>query len=247
MQNCCICYEDQETTPLFFKCVVCEEGKCCFKCYKKMTCNTSNCPVCQAAISSFLNGQLVFGFVKFQFGVNEKNAKLISIVNLDSPLIAYLKEHRLAFELSEKEDSNEETTPAETCTIQYDEYHDIIDKEFPDCPFVISLGYETLLTLDEPFCKDDPEMIIIRDTRVSSDTFGFYETVKHVEDVADCELEIYKHHDKFPITLRQVITQMSTSNHYDNGYVIQDDHRFLEQFAQEEFGDYPVFSTWFGS
>jgi hypothetical protein len=61
-------------------------------------------------------------------------------------------------------------------------------------------------------------------------------------------LEIYKHHDDCPITLRQVIIQMSTSSHYENGYVIQDDHRFLEQFdIEEEIGEYPVFSPSFGS
>jgi hypothetical protein len=242
MQNCPICYEEHDAAPLFFKCVVCEEGKCCFKCYDKMTrastrvCRASKCPVCQTDISSVLNGLHMFGFIKFQFGVHEKNAKLLSIVNGGSPLIAYLKEHSAS------------EHPHEKCEVQPDEYFDILHTEFPECPFDISLGHETLRTLDDPFCEDDPAMIIIRDTRVLRDTFGFYETVKHDEEVADCELEIYKHHDDCPITLRQVIIQMSTSSHYENGYVIQDDHRFLEQFdIEEEIGEYPVFSPSFGS
>lgn len=194
-----------------------------------------------------MHGMHMFFFIKHQFGVHEKNAKLLSIVHQHSPLVAYLKAHRLAFECSEE--NTEKTTVGETNKIQYDEYFDIVDKEFPSCPFNVSLGYKTLLRLDEPFCEDDPEMIIIRDTRVLRDTFGFYKNVKDDEDVADCEMDIYKHQDDCPITLRQVIIEMSTSNHYDNEYVIQDDHRFLEAFSfieKDEF-DTPVYSPWFGS
>lgn len=114
-----------------------------------------------------MQGMLLLFFINHQFGVHEKNAKLLSIVNRYSPLVAYLKEHRVAFERSE-ENNTEETTVDETDTIQYDEYFDIVDKEFPLCPFNVSLGYKALLRLDEPFCDDDPEMISIRDT------FGFY-------------------------------------------------------------------------
>ena len=250
MQECAICYEDQDSKPFFFNCVVCEEGKCCFRCYDKL--KTPKCPVCQTEIASVLTGMYMFFFTKFQLGVHEKNAKLLTGINRFSPLVAYLKEHRHAFERSEEEedaeDEDEESTDDKD-TVQYDEYYDIVRKEFPQYPFEVSLGYKTLLRLDEPFCDNDPEMITIRDTRVLRDTFGFYTTVMHDEEVADCELDIYRRHDDCPITLRQVITEMGTSPHYENGYVIQDDHRFLVGFATEAVGDDddPVYSPSFGS
>ena len=156
MQECAICYDVQETQPLFFNCVVCKEGKCCFKCYDRL--QTPKCPVCQTQIKSVIHGMHMFFFINYQFGVHEKNAKLLSIINQYSPLVAYLKENLLAFERSEE--NTEETTVDEADTIQYDEYFDIVNKEFPDCPFDVSLNYKTLLRLDEPFCDDDPEMII---------------------------------------------------------------------------------------
>lgn len=46
--------------------------------------------------------------INYQFGVHEKNAKLLSIINQYLPLVAYLKKNLLAFERSEE--NTEETT-----------------------------------------------------------------------------------------------------------------------------------------
>lgn len=193
-------------------------------------------------MTNVLNGLHVKFFMKYHCGVHENNAQLLPLVLRHSPLLSYLQAHRSTFE---HEEENEE----ENLKINYDEYFDIIHHEFPDCPFIVSLSYSSLLRLDQPFDKNDPDVIVIRDTRVLRDTFGFYQSVKHDPDVSDCEMDIYKHSDDSPITLRQVIGEMSMSDHYDNGYVIQDDHRFLEGFDSCGVDEYdsPVYTPFFGS
>ena len=219
-------------------------------------------------MTNIINALHIKFFMKCHCGVHENNAPLLPLVQRYSPLLSYLHEHQYAFENEEEEETeNEEEEETENeedntnistntkCTknepikINYDEYFDIIDHEFPECPFNVSLGYASLLRLDEPFDKNDPDVIVIRDMRVLRDTFGFYQTVKHDPDVSDCEMDIYKHRDDSPITLRQVIGEMSMSDHYDNGYVIQDDHRFLEGFEALGVDEYdsPVYSPSFGS
>lgn len=75
-------------------------------------------------------------------------------------------------------------TTNDTHNVNYDKYFDDIHHEFPDCSFIMSL-----LRLDESFDKNDPGMIVIRDTRVLRDTFGFLSNpVKHDHDVSVCEL-----------------------------------------------------------
>ena len=255
MQECAICYEAQGTTPFFFNCTVCVEGVCCFNCYDKL--NTAKCPICRTHLASVVNGMHIIFFLKYQCGVHDKNTRLIPIVNRFSPLVSYLHENRRAFELEgclETESPESPVQPVQPVQppahpINYDEYHEILNNEFPICPFVVSLDYKMLMRLDEPFFEGDPEMVIIRDSRVLCDTFGFYEMVKHEKDVAECDLEIYKHSDDYPITLRQVIAEMSMSSHYDNEYVMQDDHRFLEGLSADGVDEYeiPIYSPWFGS
>jgi hypothetical protein len=203
-------------------------------------------------LTNIINAMHVEFFSKCHWGVNENNAQLLSIVHRYSPLLSYLNAHRAAFENEEqpeKMNTHDGCTTNSILKINYEEYFDVIHNEFPCCPFEVALSYSSLSRLDEPFDKNDPDMIVIRDTRVLRDTFGFYRTVKHDPDVSDCEMDIYKHSDDSPITLRQIIGEMSLSDHYDNVYVIQDDHRFLEGFealGTDEY-DSPVYSPSFGS
>lgn len=212
-------------------------------------------PVCQTVMTNIINALHVKFFMKCHCGVHENNAHLLPLVQRYSPLLSYLHAHKCAFENEENEEGDKNISTNIDCTknephkINYDEYFDVINNEFPECPFNVSLDYASLLRLDEPFDKNDPDVIVIRDMRVIRDTFGFYQTVKHDPDVSDCEMEVYKHRDDSPITLRQVIGEMSMSDHYDNGYVIQDDHRFLEGFDTLGVDEYdsPVYSPSFGS
>lgn len=189
--------------------------------------------------------------MKYHCGVHENNAKLLPLVQRYSPLLSYIRTNQQAFEIEEeREYPNANTTTIEepSTSINYDEYFDLINHEFPDSPFIISLPYQWILRLDEPFDKSDPDVIVIWDMRVLRDTCGFYRTIKHDPDVADCEMEVYKHSKDSPITLRQVIGEMSLSSHYDNEYVMQDDQRFLEGFdalgvdAYDNPVYYPCFS-----
>ena len=47
-----------------------------------------------------------------------------------------------------------------------------------------------------------------------------------------------------PITLRQIITEMSNSEHYNNDVVKEDNHSFLESFEKTTDIEYTMF---FGS
>ena len=70
IQECAICDDVQETQPLFFNCVVCKEGLCCFKCYDRL--QTPKCPVCQnTKIKVLCTGCICF-LINYQFGVHEK-------------------------------------------------------------------------------------------------------------------------------------------------------------------------------
>jgi len=115
-----------------------------------------------------------------------------------------------------------------------------LDEIFPNCPFTISC-IEDIKELDETFTEE--KTIIIKDDRASETNYYYSEFNKN-QLAQYVDYLVIKQKDDKPITLRQILTEMSNSPHYNDEVVIGDDHRFLEFFEQNTDIEYTMF---FGS
>ena len=123
---------------------------------------------------------------------------------------------------------------------KYEKLTNDLDEIFPNCPFNISC-IEDIKELDETFTEE--KTIIIKDDRASETNYYYSEFNKN-QLVQYVDYLVIKQKDNKPITLRQILTEMSNSPHYNDEVVIGDDHRFLEFFEQNTDIEYTMF---FGS
>ena len=125
----------------------------------------------------------------------------------------------------------------------YDDFQWELKKEFPGCPFEISLPVEQLLKLDNPFMDIDEFSVWVKDTRGS-----YY----NIDTDLDTEIRVSKVY-KFPgrndflevVTLKMVLTAMSTEPNYRKFQKSGDGHIHLECFKQLE--NCNIWSPVFGS
>jgi hypothetical protein len=119
---------------------------------------------------------------------------------------------------------------------------DIINNEFPNAPFNISLDDEELLNLDEPFTNE--KVIFIKDGRQNEYSYYYKQVILDGTINKYCDYMKIEQINNNPITLRQIINNMIKSEHYNDDDVKQDDHKFLEGFEKQTDIQYEVF---FGS
>ena len=112
-------------------------------------------------------------------------------------LVEYLKKREC---LSDEEKVN----------MGYDTYFQLIEDEFPNFPFSISLCDKVLLELDLPFT--DETSIIIKDGRASCEFFGFTEGDSRKNGL--CSYTLITQKNGKPITLRQILIAMSNTPEY---------------------------------
>ena len=115
-----------------------------------------------------------------------------------------------------------------------------LDSIFPNCPFSIDC-IDSIKELDEVFTEEKD--IIIKDNRANE--FNYYYSNLENNDLSQyVDYLVIKQKNDTPITLRQVLTEMSESLHYNNDIVKGDDHIFLEGFDKTTDIEYSAF---FGS
>ena len=110
--------------------------------------------------------------------------------------------------------------------IKYNTLFKNLDIIFPNCPFDISC-IDDISQLDEVFTKN--KVIIIKDGRASESNY-YYSNISKNELSHYVDYLVIKQKKNKPITLRQILTEMSSSLHYNNDTIIDDPHRFLEGF-----------------
>jgi hypothetical protein len=137
---------------------------------------------------------------------------------------------------------NMEHLDEETRDQIYDEYYRLIELEFPKSPFSISLGFEELKKLDEPFT--DLNKIYIMDGRISNSNYYYSDTPPGIIKSLGTKL-IVRSQNGNPITLREVLNTMINHRHYRIKSVREDSHMFLEMF--EKTSNPSIFDTFFGS
>ena len=112
-----------------------------------------------------------------------------------------------------------------------------LDNIFPDCPFNIAC-IEDINELDKIFSEE--KTIIIKDDRAN--IYNYYYSNLDKNDLPKYnDYLVVKQKDDKPITLRQVLTEMYKSSHYNNEIISQDDHRFLEKFEKKTDIEYTIF------
>lgn len=115
-----------------------------------------------------------------------------------------------------------------------------IDKQFQGYPFTISC-IKHIEELDEVFTLEP--VIFIHDDRANK--FNYY-----YQDMSDEERNVYNHFlkveriDNKPITLRQVLDEMSNEPHYYDEVVIGDPHCFLELFELSKHSNIQYSMYW---
>jgi hypothetical protein len=110
--------------------------------------------------------------------------------------------------------------------IKYIKLLEELDAIFPNCPFSISC-INDIKQLDETFTEKKD--IIIKDDRANE--FNYYYSNLNKNELAQyTNYLVIKQKNDVPITLRQILTEMSHSTHYNNSIIMKDDHRFLEGF-----------------
>ena len=124
----------------------------------------------------------------------------------------------------------------------YEELNNLIDIEFPNAPFSISLEMNEIKKLDHPFTSLDK--IIILDGRISNSNYYYADVYENILNELNDEL-VVKSIDNNPITLRQVLNAMINDTHYNKAVICRDDHRFLEGFESTE--NPSIFISFFGS
>ena len=115
-----------------------------------------------------------------------------------------------------------------------------LDDIFPNCPFSI-VCINDIKQLDETFTEKKD--IIIKDDRANEFNY-YYSNLPKNELPQYVDYLVIKQKNDTPITLRQVLTGMSDSLHYNNDIVKGDDHIFLEGFDKTTDIEYSAF---FGS
>jgi len=115
-----------------------------------------------------------------------------------------------------------------------------LDDIFPNCPFSIAC-INDIKQLDETFTEKKD--IIIKDDRANEFNY-YYSNLPKNELPQYVDYLVIKQKNDTPITLRQVLTGMSDSLHYNNDIVKGDDHIFLEGFDKTTDIEYSAF---FGS
>jgi hypothetical protein len=151
-----------------------------------------------------------------------------------STLVDFCNKHSKLDEVDDMDEDDREQI--------YDEFYRLIDVEFPKSPFSISLGFDELKKLDEPFT--DLNKIYIIDDRISSSNYYYSDTPLAIIKSLATKL-IVRSHNGNPITLRQVLNTMIHHRHYRNKSVREDSHMFLELF--EKTNNPSIFDTFFGS
>tara|TARA_B110000285_G_C14763357_1_gene440571 strand:- start:88 stop:486 length:399 start_codon:yes stop_codon:yes gene_type:complete len=109
---------------------------------------------------------------------------------------------------------------------KYDKLHKELDIIFPNAPFAICC-IDDIKELDEVFTKN--KNIIIKDDRANESNY-YYSNLNKNELAQYVDYLVIKQKDDVPITLRQILTEMSNSLHYNKSIIMEDFHRFLEGF-----------------
>jgi len=114
----------------------------------------------------------------------------------------------------------------------FETMYELTDKEFPNCPFSISLPTEELIKLDKPFT--DQKTIVIRDDRACSPFkyIGFSEGDPRRELFSSYTIVTQRNGQ--PITLRQVLKKMITTPEYHKMCDAGVNHRFLESIYEKK-------------
>ena len=128
----------------------------------------------------------------------------------------------------EEEDYDEE---------KFEKLYNDLDEIFPNCPFNISC-IKDIKELDEIFTEE--KTIIIKDDRASESNY-YYSNIDKNNLAKYVDYLVVKQKDDKPITLRQILTEMSKSPHYNNEVISQDDHHFLETFEKKTNIEYTMF------
>ena len=110
--------------------------------------------------------------------------------------------------------------------LKYNKLYKDLDEIFPNCPFSISC-IDDIMELDEVFTKE--KTIIIKDNRASQWNY-YYSNIDKNELSQYVNYLVVKQKNNKPITLRQVLTEMSNSVHYNDDIISEDFHNFLEGF-----------------
>lgn len=110
--------------------------------------------------------------------------------------------------------------------LKYNKLFKDLDEIFPNCPFSISC-IDDIMELDEVFTKE--KIIIIKDDRASQWNY-YYSNIDKNELSHYVNYLVVKQKNNKPITLRQVLTEMSNSLHYNDDIISGDFHNFLEGF-----------------
>jgi hypothetical protein len=110
--------------------------------------------------------------------------------------------------------------------LKYNKLFKDLDEIFPNCPFCISC-IDDIMELDEVFTKE--KTIIIKDNRASQWNY-YYSNIDKNELSQYVNYLVVKQKNNKPITLRQVLTEMSNSVHYNDDIISEDFHNFLEGF-----------------
>ena len=106
--------------------------------------------------------------------------------------------------------------------------NELLDAEFPDCPFHICLDDSELCMLDEPFTTEVTLTVI--DDRACSEFFGFDEDDPRRQTLFS-SIEVSQV-DGRPITLRQILTRMIQTPSYAE-IAQHTNHNFLECFVRD--------------
>ena len=110
--------------------------------------------------------------------------------------------------------------------IKYEKLCKDLDNIFSNAPFSISC-IDDIKQLDETFTEKKD--IIIKDGRINKSNY-YYSNLNKNELAQYTDYLVIKQKNDVPITLRQILTEMSNSTHYNNSIIMKDDHRFLEGF-----------------
>ena len=122
----------------------------------------------------------------------------------------------------------------------YDRYLELIQQEFPQAPFSISLEPDVLLLLDQPV--SNRKKIKIIDTNIHSSNYYYNNVSDEILDKMKKSIYVHKL-DNQPITLRHILNTLIRHKHF-KGFKGKDDHSFLEGINESEPG---IYSLQFGS
>ena len=119
---------------------------------------------------------------------------------------------------------------------KHNEINEQLDSIFPNCPFVISC-IDDINELDNPFTNE--KNIIIKDNRASDSNY-YYSNLSKNELSQYVDYLVITQKNNKPITLRQIITEMSNSPHYNEDIITGDFHCFLDGFDKTTDIEYPA-------